>query len=59
MTSSTQQDGGVFIEPLPGDMLRTAHSVPQVKGIFSIYGMGAGIFADHGFMALEIVLRLF
>ena len=30
MVTWTTQDGGVFIEPIPGDMLRTAHTIPQV-----------------------------
>ena len=28
----TSQDGGVNFDPIPGDLLRTMHDTPQVRG---------------------------
>lgn len=28
---NTLSDGGMFLGPIPGDMLRTAHMLPQVR----------------------------
>ena len=33
MTVTQGQDGGVFFDPIPGDMLRTMHTEPQVGWI--------------------------
>ena len=30
VTVSTIEDGGLWYEPIPGDMLRTDHELPQV-----------------------------
>ena len=33
----TRRDGGVFVDPIPGDMLRLKYDMPQVSGLIWNY----------------------